>query len=585
MKMYTACAWLLASLLTASLAAAIADEDLHIVVNQAGYTTHWPKQALLLSAQKDETDIHLIDASSGKQMATLAAADAIFDEGSQRYVRAINFDDYSRPGRYRLQAKSYSSPTFSIAESPYDKAMYLLVRSYFLQRCGIKLNDRESGLTHEKDHIHDGILRHDDEINPAGKTIIARGGWHDAGDFGKYMATTPIAVSRLLDLYETQAQNWPDGRLNIPESKNKRSDLLDEALVGLEWMLTMQRSDGAVYRKLSGASWPKAITPDTDKQIRYIYGVSSPDTAKFAAVMAQAARVWPRADYKHAERFLLAAEQAWEWLKTVRVPQQVDWQANDDSGSGKYLHSHTDTELSLLTDRDDRIWAAAELWLTTRRENYLDYLKSEDYLTGQIVIAEWKNPAAIGVIHLLNHASVADIPPDLHSHLRAAILEAAHAGLERSRHSAYALANDRFIWGSNKMAAEEGILLAQAYRLSGDEAYRKAAIAQLDFVLGRNPQGLSFLSAVGQNSVKNVAHLYGRAQNKLIPGLFVGGANSAAQDGIAPKNLGIMSYIDDARAYSVNEYAIDYNAALIGLINVLQEIDRTNKKKSARTRR
>ena len=93
------------------------------------------------------------------------------------------------------------------------------------------------------------------------------------------------------------------GELNLPESGNGIPDLLDEMQVGLDWLLTQQRSDGAVYRKLSGRQWPNEKAPDEDQQPRYVYGMTTPETAKFAAVMAMAGRVYQPLLPKQAERY------------------------------------------------------------------------------------------------------------------------------------------------------------------------------------------------------------------------------------------------------------------------------------------
>ena len=44
-----------------------------------------------------------------------------------------------------------------------------------------------------------------------------------------------------------------------------------------------------------------------------------------------------------------------------------------DSGSGIYLFSDCDREESLTTDLDDRLWAAAELFITTGKATYEHY--------------------------------------------------------------------------------------------------------------------------------------------------------------------------------------------------------------------
>ena len=92
-------------------------------------------------------------------------------------------------------------------------------------------------------------------------------------------------------------------------------------------------------------------------------------------------------------------------------------------------------------------------------------------------------------------------------------------------------------------------------------------------LLGANPFGLSYVSDVGEQPVQNVSHIFTRGENIYIPGLFVGGPNVLAQANVAPKNKGILSYVDNAKSYAVNEYAIDYNASLIGL---LIELDKLN---------
>lgn len=539
-----------------------------ILVNQAGYDWQSAKRALLRNANHPSKTFEILNADTQRIVSRGRIGQLTSDPHSLDRIADITFDSLQQQGRYQLRVGALLSPVFEVSKRPQQSVLRLLLRSYYLQRCGVALADAESHLQHGPDHLQDGVLRHQTSIDTAGQSITATGGWHDAGDYGKYVAPTSVAVAQLLDVYSLAPQQYPDGALNIPESHNGQSDLLDEANVGLRWLLSMQRHDGAVWRKLSGTTWPKQLTPDQDHQTRYVYGVSSPETAKFVAVMAQAAQVFKTLDPAWSAQLQAAAERSWAWLKTVEDPQYVEWQKGDESGSGKYLYSKTDRELSLLTDRDDRVWAASELWLLTRDPEYLTTLQNERLLLSQLPLFEWKNTMLLGVAHLLRdqHPS---LDPAFRQELRANVLRAADLALKRRQASGYALANHRFVWGSNKMAAAEGYLLAQAYQLTAQPAYREAAQAQYDFLLGLNPQGISFVTGVGAQRVRHVAHLYARAAQHDIAGLLVGGANGLAQDQIAPKGQALYSYIDNDQAYSVNEYAIDYNSALIGLIGLL----------------
>ena len=539
-------------------------------VNQAGYVPGWPQHAVAIDL-KPGAPVSLIDVRNGATLRRWRATSSRVDPDSGMRVTALDLPAL-RPGRYLLRAQGVEPASLQVAPQALDAPVRSLLRAYFLQRCGVALNDAETGLQHGPDHLDDGVLAHPDALHPQpGALVVAIGGWHDAGDFGKYVATTSVTVGRLLSLYTGMPGQFADGQLNIPESGNGIPDILDETRVGLDWMLSMQRADGALYRKVSGARWPEPITPDHDVQTRYVYGVSSPDTAKAAAAFALAARVYKPFAPALAARYLDAAIAAWQWLGTVHTPQYIDAYPGDDSGSGPYMASAIDREPSLMSDADDRVWAAAELWLTTGDEQYVRVIEREPALTATLDVFEWKNPASLGLLHLLGAPADMRLPEPLRQRIGRALQNAAGHAFATSRSSGFELANRRFVWGSNKLAAEEGVLLATAYRYGGDPRFLRAATAQLDFVFGVNPFGLSFVSGVGERAVQHPAHLFGRVAGRPIPGLFVGGPNDEAQDGVAPRGLELLSYVDDARAYSVNEFAIDYNASLLGLIGALQQ--------------
>lgn len=546
----------------------LANAQSSIIVNQAGYYPSWPKMVAVIDPSPQMKYLELWDIDQQKIVKRLPLPPAKQDLHSKQFISKISFSQIHRQGHYRWQSNHIQSPKFEISKQVFQPLLTKLLRSYYLQRCGVALDDPQSKSTHPEDHLDDGVLLHSDEINQQGTSLQATGGWHDAGDYGKYVVTTSVAIAEVLDSYQRAPQRYQDKQLMIPESGNGTADLLDEMKVGLTWLLTMQRQDGAVYRKLSGSKWPSVVSPDMDQQKRYIYGVSSPETAKFAGVMAQAAKVFQASDPSLAKTYQHAAEQAWQWLATVKEQQRIDWYAEDDQGSGKYLYSEVDQEPSLLTDEDDRVWAATELWLLTRQGFYLDYIKSKmPYLKDNLALFEWKNPALLAVMHLIQDQQ---FPHQLRQQLTQTFLQLAQQSLQRSQLSQFGIANHRFVWGSNKMVAEEGRILGFAYQLTQQKKYLKAALAQLNFILGMNPQGLSFVTGIGEHRVQKVMHLFARAKNSDIEGLLVGGANDLAQDGVAPKGQGILSYIDSEKAYSVNEYAIDYNSALIGLLGLLE---------------
>ncbi|MEA3274675.1 MAG: glycoside hydrolase family 9 protein [Pseudomonadota bacterium] len=542
-----------------------------LAVNQIGYTKFGPKLAFVVNAPDTATSTYeLVDTADEQVVFRLQAEAPALDPDSMQRLQPLDFRGFTRSGRYYVRGNGLRSPVFDIGPDVYRPALYILLRSYFLQRCGVPLNDSESGLVHAICHLEDAQVARDDGYHKAGQRIDAHGGWHDAGDYGKYVATTSIAVGRLLSLFEQFPRLRDDGWLNIAESGNGIPDLLDEAGFALDWMLKMQRADGAVYRKLSGRIWPPLVPPDEDTQSRYLYAPASSDTAKFAAAMAMAARSFRSYDKNRADRYLTAALAAWSQLLTL-PEQSVDWHKDDDSGSGNYLHNEIDNEDTLRHDTDDRFWAAAELLITTGDPAFENYLKDriDDV---RYTLYEWKNPAPLGMLDYLIHwGRKGDVR--LYNKIQKKIDTRAKELRHNVESSGYRVANRRFVWGSNKMTAEDGITLVYASRINADSGLLQCAFDQADYLLGRNPFNQSFVTGLGERAVKHVHHIFGRSVKRDVPGLLVGGPNENAQSGIAPKNRGILSYVDDERSYATNEYAIDYNAALIVLLALLEQSD------------
>lgn len=543
--------------------AALSEPEL--VLNQVGTPEHWPFEALLIGPVSAVMPPfgEVVEVSTGKVVARATLGRPRADPGTGDTVISVRLPPLRVRGPYQVRVGAARSPVFSLGPEGLVDLERLLLRSFYLQRCGHELDDRLTGAHHAACHLEDARLSGDDQA----AALAATGGWHDAGDYGKYVATTAVAIGRVLHAYERDPEHYAFDNLDIPESGNGIPDVLDEMTVGLDWMLAMQRADGAVHRKVGGRQWPKKLIPERDVQPRLAYGISSPETAKAAAAWALGARVLRGSHPDRAQRYLAAARRAWAWLEAN--PEQVfDWREGDDSGSGPYRSNEVDREESLLHDRDDRLWAVTELAITTR-EPALLARASQGAARAPVNLYEWKDASLLALGYYLWHPALTD-QRALARGIAARLSKRAQAPLANARASGYRIANQRFVWGSNKMTVEEGVLMCLAYRQTKRPALLAAARDQLHYVLGRNHFGTSFVSGVGERSVRQVTHIFAEAANLELPGLFVGGPNDAEQSNIAPRGLGPRSWTDDRRSYATNEYAIDYNASLIGLLAALR---------------
>ena len=149
--------------------------------------------------------------------------------------------------------------TFSVSERPWRDVTNALIKGLYYQRCGCSL-----------DAAHAGPYRH-----PACHTALAAdwldrgvsrrvaGGWHDAGDYGKYVGPGAVAAAHLIYAWKL----FPDGcsdDLNIPETGSGMPDILSEARWEILWLLQMQRADGAFHHKLTKARFAPFIMPQDD---------------------------------------------------------------------------------------------------------------------------------------------------------------------------------------------------------------------------------------------------------------------------------------------------------------------------------
>ena len=132
-----------------------------------------------------------------------------------------------------------------------------------------------------------------------------------------------------------------------------------------------------------------------------------------------------------------------------------------------------------------------------------------------------------------------------------------------------------FNWGSNSNAANQGILMINAWKLTGDIKYANAALTNLDYICGRNATGYHFVTGFGKRSPKHPHHRPSEADAvaEPVPGLMAGGPNPGMQDKCnytfkEPET----AYVDDYCSYASNEIAINWNAPLVYLANAIEAI-------------
>jgi endoglucanase len=562
---------LLAACLTA-LAASGSACAAAIKFNQLGFLPASQKLAVVTDADGDthSDTFAVVDAASGKTVLEGRLGAPEKWDASGETVRLADFSRLNTPGNYRLRvAGQPDSAPFPIAPDAYRALDAAAIKAYYYQRAGIAIEPRYAGVyARALGHPDTQVLVHPSAASsarPAGTVIASTKGWYDAGDYNKYIVNSGISTYTLLAAYEHFPKFFDGLALNIPETGNGLPDILNEALWNIEWMATMQDpNDGGVYHKLTNKQFDAFVMPDKATSPRYVVQKSTAAALDFAAVMAVASRVLAPFDKQEpgrSKRYLAQAEKAWAWA--VAHPDVV-YQQPADIGTGGYGDNKLDDEFS---------WAATELLIATGKDAYR--ARAFDNVPARGDAPGWADVRQLGWISLAQQNKV-----DAGA-ARQQIIASADRLLAKWKTSPYRISMKaaEFNWGSNSVLLNQAMMLVQAYRLTQRPEYLEAAQSALDYVMGRNGPGRSFVTGAGSPSPMHPHHRPSEADGIAapVPGWLVGGPNPGQQDikGCSmpyPSRLPAMSYLDNMCSYASGEIAINWNAPLVYVTAAVQNL-------------
>ncbi|TQK11778.1 glycoside hydrolase family 9 protein [Herbaspirillum sp. SJZ107] len=562
-----------ALLLVGSSAGTMAATPPAIKINQLGFLPASQKLAVVQAGSAARFAI--LDAASGRTVFEGdLGAPATWDASGEN-VRLADFSALRTPGTYRLQVAGLpDSAPFPVGADAYRELDAGAIRAYTLNRASIALTPavagayaRAAGHPDTRVEIHPSAAS---SKRPAGTIISSPKGWYDAGDYNKYIVNSGISTYTLLAAYE-HFPGWFDKlAVRLPESGNGLPDLLNEALWNLEWMATMQDpEDGGVYHKLTNKAFDGMVMPDQATGPRYVVQKNTAATLDFAATMAAASRVLAPFDSQQpgrSARYLAAAEAAWAWAKAHPA---LLYKQPADVSTGDYGDKSVDDEFA---------WAAAELLATTGKDVYRAQALAGGGNPAQTEPG-WADVRMLGWVTLARpHARVAAADA---AAVRQPLLANADRLVARWQASPYRVSMVRkdFVWGSNAVVLNQAMMLVAAYRAEPRPAYLQAAQSALDYVLGRNGPGISFVTGFGTTSTMHPHHRPSVADGIAapVPGWLAGGPNPGQQDKKGcqapyPSSLPALSYLDDACSYASNEVAINWNAPLVYVAAALQSL-------------
>ncbi len=540
-----------------------------IQVNQVGFHPAAPKVAVVPTGAA--RDFAVVPADGGEAVFTGTTGDADDWAFSSGEVALADFSGLQAPGLYRIEVEGVGeSHIFEIGDSVYDALNDAAIKAYYFNRASTALPAQYAGdWARAAGHPDTQVMIHASaasDSRPEGTIISSPKGWYDAGDYGKYIVNSGISTYTLLAALERDRERYTARELNIPESGNAVPDLLDEVMWNLDWMLTMQDpADGGVYHKLTTLNFVGEVMPADTHEQRYVVQKGTAAALNFAAVMAVASRVvgeYEQAFPGRAAEMLAAAERAWQW---AQANPDLPYRQPDDVKTGGY----GDGEFS-----DEFAWAAAEMFITTADPRYWEAV---DFAGTQNAVPSWSQVSGLAWMSLAHHVDGLGDAANT-ALIGNRVVELADAVLATAENSAWGVPLQRsdFVWGSNSAVLNRAMMLLQAYDLSGKPEYVDGAQALLDWVLGRNPTGYSFVTGHGDKTPMHIHHRQSQADDVVdpVPGFVAGGPQPGQQDKCEyPSKMPAESFVDHWCSYSTNEVTINWNAPLVYVTGVLESIN------------
>ena len=517
-----------------------ADADIHL--NSLGFLPNLPKKATIVAKC---SDFAVKRASNGEAVFTGKTTGPLHQDDVKQDVWIADFSQVRDKGKYYLDAPGVGRSTdFEIGDAVYDFAFFTTMRGSYLWRCGTAVRGEHNGQTyaHAACHMEDA---YEDYVGSPGTRRDGTGGWHDAGDYGKYVVNAGVTVGCLFFAWDHFQDKVKNVSLNLPDTAPGYPDFLKEIKWETDWLLKMPYPDGSgkVSHKLTRVDFEGFIMPEKDDGKRYFTDWSSAAVADFVAMMAMSARYFKPYDAEYSKRCLDAAEKSYAFL--TANPQSKGF-VQGSFRTGGYQTG----------DSDDRLWAAAEMWETTGKAECLKDFETRAATSSGGKIDEnwdWGNVRNLGMFtYVLSKRDNRD--PNLLEQVRRDVLATADALVAKARQDVYGRPlGGRYYWGCNGTVARQVLNLQVANKVSPNLEYVNAASDAVAHLFGRNYYGRSYVTGLGQKPPMNPHDRRSGADGIEAPwpGYLVGGGQSAT------------NWSDTQADYRTNEIAVNWQGALV----------------------
>ncbi len=559
-----------------------------IRINQLGYFTNGTKVAIW--AGKDDSaphDFQLIDVKSAKVIFSASSGKLYGAYGPFKQVLRLNFTTVKTPGLYYIKCGAAVSPQFRIGDDVYAGIADFGLNYMRQQRSGFNPFLKDSC------HTTDGYTIYGPM--PDTTRINVWGGWHDATDYLQYVTTSANATYHLLAAYRDFPGVFTDKHLaNGLDGANGKSDVLDEATWGLDWLLKMHPQKDWMFNQLADDRDHQGFRLPNKDSVNYGVGPGKGRPVYFASGK-------PQGLGKYKNKTTGVASTAGKFTSAFALGAML-YEKSDPTFS-RLLIDRSESAYQLGLDKpgvqqtapnlapyyyeednwvDDMELGAAALYQLTGDKKYLNQSLA---FSKQEKVTPWMGADTARhyqwyPFHNFGHYELAQ-KTGVKS--KAELINYYKQGIDRVWRKASKNGFFRgipFIWCSNNLTTSFAIQCYLYRKLSHDQQYAELEQACFDWLFGCNPWGKSMVYGLPgdgdtpQHPHSSLNYLYHYPLNgALVDGPVYGsiynqlkGLKLMLPDQYANFQSDLVVYHDDAGDYSTNEPTMDGTASLIYLM-------------------
>lgn len=475
--------------------------EIYFRYNHAGYTPSAAKEIIILS--DEDISSHNWSVSKNNNVVkegflTLSLAGR-GKHTPKPYSYSVKLSALSEVGEYKFQLDS-AQFGFKISEKPYDFIPKEILRYFRVQRSGTTqtLDSRVSHVGDKSCKVYTKSTGANSswQENENIENVDLMGGWYDAGDYIKFTLTTAYASYFMLRAYEANPSFFDYQEY----SKSKLNDILDEAQWGLDYLMKCYPEEslfliqvGSADDHKQGKRMPHRDELDGERQA---YAALSPTQIGYtAASLSLGAQLFKDIDPELAAAYLEKAKAVFE--KGLQS-QDIAW-----------ISEGWETFYADKTKDDNLALAAIELYRATNNSRYLNLAKNLSQNADQAWWYSW------GSVNMIAHQRIAEVDSDFYELAKKDLQH--FTGIANEENNIWGVPN-KYTWGSLYSFIGISNAAFQANVQNGDSSFIDIYQDMLDYTLGRNNWGISFVASEKiPDCIENVYAQVYQLQPKKFP--------------------------------------------------------------------